>query len=357
MRIAVFGSILLLSAVVGCGKANNQVPPSNQAATGTQAGQASATMEDSAESYADEFDPARREQELLTKLEQSPKDTTVLLALANLTQTLARTTDDEYAAFKKSAGYVHQAMEANPEIAKTDEFLQIAGEAFYNEACAFSRENQIEQSLKSLTLAVDHGWTNLSHLSNDPDLEHVRQSPLYAAFDEALQDKRRAHVEATVEALFAQTYDFAVDFDLKDCDGQPVKMKDFAGKVLLVNVWGTWCPPCRRELPDLAAAAEKYKSQGFEIVGLNTESETGDEANELIRKSKKEFGINYPCALVSEETLSQIPNLNGVPTSIFFNREGKILARVVGMIDKMTLEMIIERLLKESPAATDGAKN
>ncbi len=160
-----------------------------------------------------------------------------------------------------------------------------------------------------------------------------------------------------IDRIFKSTEPFAFDFNLTDTEGKPVTKKGFEGKVLMVNVWGTWCPPCRRELPDLVATYSKYQAQGFEIVGLNTENVEGEKALKLIQAAKTKFEINYPCALTDDQTLSQIPDYGAVPTSLFFDRQGNLKARVVGAVNETILSGIVERLLQadsEKPTAKEA---
>ncbi len=363
------GVFLLLAA--GCQKANPTVSKPPQSNPVGQAQPQSNGREDSATKPAANGTPpavshtdlaAKREADLLARLAASPDDADVLLKLATLTQTHAAKAnltggDAQYGLFKKSGEYLHRALEADANVTKLPGFKVYAPVILYNEACALSHEKQDEACLKSLTLAVEHGWTDLGQMMRDPDLEHVRQNAGFAAIEEIARESQRKAMSASIDALFASTKSFSFDFDLTDTEGQPVTKQEFAGKLLMVNIWGTWCPPCRKEIPDLIAAYDKYKSQGFEIVGINTENQKGDAAVALIKKSQQQFGINYRCALSDAKTLQQVPDMDGVPTSIFFNREGQVQAMIVGMINRVQLEMIIERLLKDSPAATtDAAK-
>src|SRR5262249_15903141 len=156
-----------------------------------------------------------------------------------------------------------------------------------------------------------------------------------------------------VAKLFEDTDEFDFDFKLKDIEDEPIAKSDFKGKVLIVDFWGTWCPPCRAEIPHFVALYKKYKEQGLEIVGLN--SEHGDEENlKTGREFYKDHDMNYRCALVDEETIEKVPDLEGFPTTLFLDRSGKVRARATGYKDIDTLEMIVQKLLGERPEAGGG---
>ncbi len=313
------------------------------------------------EADSEKADLAKREKDLLAALAKDPKNTELLIQASMLMQRKARQTESgepDYALFKKSADYLHQAVAADAKVKDDPLFKLVAAETIYNEACALSLEKQTEPALKALKEAVELGWTNVPLIQRDKDLANLREHAGFAEVLALAREKQRLAIVERVDTLFENVEDFAFEFDLKDTEGKPVTKAEFKGKVLMVNVWGTWCPPCRRELPDLVAAYTKFKPQGFEVVGLNTENETGDEANELIKESMKTYNINYRCALGEEKTFQQIPDFSAVPTTLFFDREGKLKARLIGMADEVTLELVIERMLKESPqpAAAAGEK-
>src|SRR5262249_59973090 len=90
---------------------------------------------------------------------------------------------------------------------------------------------------------------------------------------------------------------FAFNFELPDLDGKKVSLADYKGKVVIVDLWGTWCPPCREEIPHFVDLYRKYHASGLEIVGINYEMVAGDEAREKVRKYVKENDIPYPCLI------------------------------------------------------------
>lgn len=372
------GFILSLSMVLGCTKSDPLVPAASPvkedglseplAQPGNDATQSTATaptkseqppLSQTAEQSETKLDiddeQAQAEAKLRAKLALQPNDAESLLALASLQQQQAEMTESgdlDYGKLKQSADLVRRALQANAALADTDEVRSFVAAVFFNEANALSLEKQDALALKSLRSAIDYGWDDLTELQNAVDLAHIRQNPEFKTVIKIARDKRKKKLQATVSALFIGKPDYKFDFNLDDTAGQPVAKQDFVGKLLIVNIWGTWCPPCRRELPDLIAASKKYRSQGVEFIGLNTEPENAVTAVNSIKASQKSFGINYPCALGNDDVFQQIPDFSAVPMTLFFNREGELQAQWVGQVDEIVLEMIIERLLADSPAET-----
>jgi thiol-disulfide isomerase/thioredoxin len=123
-------------------------------------------------------------------------------------------------------------------------------------------------------------------------------------------------------------------FRFPDLDGKPVALSDerFHGKVVLVNIFGSWCPNCNDEAPLLAAWDRKYRSQGLEIVGLAYEfTGNADRDREMVRRFARHYGITYPLLLAGvsdkRKASATLPDLTGVlayPTSLFIGRDGKV---------------------------------
>tara|TARA_B100000745_G_scaffold183892_1_gene120551 strand:+ start:430 stop:1044 length:615 start_codon:yes stop_codon:yes gene_type:complete len=131
-------------------------------------------------------------------------------------------------------------------------------------------------------------------------------------------------------------FPLAPDFTLADLDGDWITLNELKGKVVLLNFWGTWCGPCRREIPAFINLTEKYKKDGLEIVGITLTS--GSPSN--IRSFADKWGINYTLltdiegnetqtvtALYSQATGQRI---TGIPTTFIIDREGFIRQRYVG---------------------------
>jgi len=128
----------------------------------------------------------------------------------------------------------------------------------------------------------------------------------------------------------------APDFTLADLDGNWVSLSELKGKVVLLNFWGTWCGPCRREIPAFIKLTEKYKKDGLEIVGITLTS--GSPEN--IQSFSDKWGINYTLLTDIEGNETQVvtakygqatgQRITGIPTTFIIDREGYIRQRYVG---------------------------
>ncbi len=114
-------------------------------------------------------------------------------------------------------------------------------------------------------------------------------------------------------------------------DGKATKFSEYKGKVLIVDLWATWCGPCRQEIPHLIELANKYKSEGVEVIGLTNEDPTADA--EKVRAFSKEFKINYPIGWADPELALGIMRLGGrpgIPQTLIIGRDGRVRNHFVG---------------------------
>lgn len=167
----------------------------------------------------------------------------------------------------------------------------------------------------------------------------------------AVETESEEDVEAARMALadLAAGESYPFSFTATDLDGNQHSLADYEGKVVIVDFWGTWCPPCRAEIPSFVALQEKYGDQGFQMLGLNYER--GDSAEENLQQVidfAAENNINYPCMMGDDETRAQVPDFRGYPTTFFIDRTGKVRMTAVGLHEEAYLEAIIKALLAES---------
>jgi peroxiredoxin len=125
----------------------------------------------------------------------------------------------------------------------------------------------------------------------------------------------------------------APDFSVKDLQGKALNLAAYKGKVLVINFWATWCPPCRREIPDFIAAYKELKGEGLEILGLSVDEITGPSLLEWTRK----MGINYPIALATPEIIRAYEPGDFIPATIIIDRKGVIRFRQSELMTKETL--------------------
>lgn len=120
----------------------------------------------------------------------------------------------------------------------------------------------------------------------------------------------------------------APEFALKDADGKEHKLSDFKGKVVLLNFWATWCPPCVQELPSLNSIHERFRDRGLVVVGISV-----DEDKEAYQKFLQQRGVTFPTARDPEQTVNSRYGTTKFPESYLIDREGYVRREYVGPED------------------------
>lgn len=132
---------------------------------------------------------------------------------------------------------------------------------------------------------------------------------------------------------------------LKDVGGRSVSLADYKGKVVLLNFWATWCPPCRAELPDFVKMQREYAKQGLQIVGVTYPPETARGVRRFVRR----LGVNYPVALGTKETKALFDTGETLPLTVVIDREGNVRDTIEGILLPEEFELKVKPLLR--PAA------
>ncbi len=127
------------------------------------------------------------------------------------------------------------------------------------------------------------------------------------------------------------------DFTLIDLHGKTWTLSQLRGKVVLVNFWATWCPPCRKEMPDLEALYNRFKGRGLVILAIS------DEDLDKVRPFITERKITYPVMLDPGRKVNELFQVEGIPKSFVYNREGKLVAQSIDMrTQKQFLQMLAQ---------------
>ena len=133
----------------------------------------------------------------------------------------------------------------------------------------------------------------------------------------------------------------APDFTLPDINGKMVSLKDFRGKVLILDFWATWCPPCRQEIPQFVDLYSQYKEKGFEIIGIALDQE----GEKVVKPFSQNYNIKYPILIGGEEVSEIYGGIRGIPTTFVIDRKGNIVKKYVGFRDREVFEEDIKALL------------
>lgn len=176
-----------------------------------------------------------------------------------------------------------------------------------------------------------------------------QRTPINIGTEAAQQSPSTSTGQATLVSLPEKV----LSSRLKALSGRPIKLSNYSGKVLVINLWATWCGPCRLETPELVKLYQQFRSQGVEIVGLSTE-EPADSADSM-RDWVRNYGVNYRIGWATQEVaLALMQKIEAIPQTFVISHDGRILKRFVGFNHKNTpqqFEKAIRQALDERASA------
>lgn len=287
-------------------------------------------------------------------LDIAPDDRDALYLLGAMSFVLGDKSDNKserIALFRKSTEAFVKLQKASKELTSYEKAFLARSRV--GESCVLASEGKADQALAVIQRLLDAGFGDLDSLNDAPELASVRERP---AFKLAIESA----LSPGIQKELADFKSFPFDFALRDLEGNLVRRADSEGKVTIVNLWGTWCPPCRAEIPHFVDLQNEFRDQGLVIVGINcNETGTPEHIKKTIQDFAKDMKMSYKCLLNDEKSEHRIPGFRGYPTTLFLDRSGKVRMSLFGYNSKAKLEVVVKLLLAENPthrAHAEGSK-
>ena len=212
-----------------------------------------------------------------------------------------------------------------------------------NKAQKFWTPVRLASTVLVLTLVAIFGVSSC-HSTDEPATGETRPKANIAP------PKPAVPAPATAMATLPST---VTDVELRSVSGAPIKLANYSGKVLVVNLWATWCAPCRSEIPELVKLYREFRPKGLEVVGLTTEDPNDSEEAFKVRQFVDDFSMSYRVGWATGDvasTLMNINNRNAIPQSFVISRDGRVLISLVGYnaaVTPMRLRKAVEDALND----------
>jgi peroxiredoxin len=219
--------------------------------------------------------------------------------------------DDERAkATRQLAIQIGQLPSAAPKAQLADELANFATEGDFGRDTLQAVTTTLAQALAEHPGGPD-AYLSLARLMRYEHMQVSFDNPQLKAAMARLEDDDLARERA--------------DFTLTDLNGKTWTLKNLSGKVVLVNFWATWCPPCRKEMPDLDALYGRYKDSGLVILAIS------DENAGTVKPFIADHSVGYPVLLDPGRKVNDIFRVQGIPKSFLYDRKGHLVAQAIDM--------------------------
>lgn len=272
-------------------------------------------------------------------------------ALQSVAKTLAPLDSKTSAQLLLQVGRVARNLHANPAYPRP----AIAGLAplLMSEARGHAARNDGVAAQQSIQLALEWGLVDFEEIYEDETLVACPTGDQIKRLVSERQKIYEQQVRTGVAAAVREFRAFPFDFSLPTLGEHRRAKSHFAGKLTVVDIWGTWCKPCRASLPHLARLQSEYASRGVQIVGIAMEQQpTVAEIQVSLREFVAEHGITYEILVGNDAVMEQLPGGGQLPTLLFLDEAGRVRFATSGYRDYTQLKTIVEQLLNETPAPT-----
>jgi thiol-disulfide isomerase/thioredoxin len=272
-------------------------------------------------------DPAAAAQQLDKLLAIEPINREALFGRATVAmqQSMNAKSADERAAHEEKAIQLVRALARaydNPKPHEKELFARV----LYLNTQILAEKGRVSEAVAAVKEASELGFDSFDKVASEPSMASLKATPQFQAAKQVDDELKLAKSRERVKKLLETPLDMPFEFTLSDLKGKKVSLRDFRGKVVLLDFWGTWCGPCREAIPHLIELYKKRHSGGLEIIGLSYErgAASESEAAELVKKFVESNSVPYPCLLGDEATIKQVPGWRGFPTSVIVDRAGKV---------------------------------
>ncbi len=208
---------------------------------------------------------------------------------------------------------------------------------FYNMACSYARLGDAGKSLDCLRASLDAEPLFVRYARGDEDLASLRGDETY---EDLLSRAEEKAAEEEVVNMTVKPGEAAPNFTLNDIYGREYRLSDFKGKPVVLNIWATWCPPCRLEIPDIIEFARDNEGS-VAVLSISV-----DEPGPDVAAFAEEFGMNYPILMDDGEVAgSYIGARPGIPQTYFIDGGGVVRGHIYGAAGRELFDERLRRLV------------
>ena len=268
-----------------------------------------------------------------------------MMTLGNLGDSVINLNEKIGTQLYAAQGLIAQNLRNNP--GYPSESLEILGQPLLNLAKARAFRNDSGGAFDAITAAFEIGFTEFDSVVDEPLFEDLNQTQLQDVVD-VFQTTYREKIQAWSRKELANFKSFKVNFDVANINGGRISSDDFIGKVAVVDLWATWCAPCRDGIPHFVELKESFDQSKVEVIGISMDdTEAPASVVDTVKSFAIDNDINYAMGVGTEAIKQQIPGKVLLPTTLFIDQTGTVRYVAQGYHDYEQLAAITAQLSSE----------
>lgn len=272
-----------------------------------------------------------------------------MVATGRLAETLMPRSEKVASSLMIEEGAIAKKLKDNPMYPK--ESLASLSTPVFHQAIAYAIKEKPEEAFRCLDEAFDLGFVDFEEVRRDEHLAGLGDQTRLKKVTRDAEDAYVTKVEAWSRQALKEFKPFPFQLNVSGLNQGRLELEDFPGKVLVVDLWATWCPPCREALPHFVELADEFEGEGVQVIGVSMDNpEDPTSAREAVKEVKNEQKLNFPIGLGDHSVTDQLPGKQLLPTTVFVDRSGNVRYIATGVQDIYRLSAIARTLAEESEA-------
>ena len=234
--------------------------------------------------------------------------------------------------------------------------LEALAKPMIDMAQGYAEQGKADMAYQSIELAIRCGFGEYKSLADEEWFTSLGDSATAQRWMARYDVSYRNAVDAWSRQVVSEFQGANFNFSLQDIDGRTVTKYDYTGKVLVIDLWATWCPPCRKGIPDFIKLQQDHRRNGVAVLGISMDApETPDDSLNTVRNFVEANHVNYDIVMGDTTIAGQLEGKMALPTTLFLDRDGRVRYIAKGFHDHAKVEAITKILLNESqPISSSG---
>ena len=272
-----------------------------------------------------------------------------MVATGRLAETLMPRSEKVASSLMIEEGSIAKRLKDNPMYPK-ESLVSLATPVFH-QAIAYAIKDNPDDAFRCLEEAFDLGFVEFDDVIGDEHLAKLKDQNRLKQVVQCAEDSYITKAEAWSRKVLGEFRPFPFKLDVAGLNNGRLENGDFPGEVLVVDLWATWCPPCREALPHFVELAEQFEGEGVQVVGVSMDNpEDPTSSRDAVSAVQKEEQLNFPVGLGDTSVTDQLPGKQLLPTTVFVDRSGNVRYIATGVHDTYRLSAIAKMLADESEA-------